>query len=232
MADPTAVNSQITDAVTQSNVEVVPESPALAIGTLYQTLAQSTGILIQNAVAAQQQQNALAQAAAAQGVMQIYSLETAATAAAATTAIASAKTAPTSVGDRITTLLKLLEVFNQGLYPSPKGTDAPQTADVDVDVDAASTTDAVERGIVDRPPAAMRAPDDAAAGDVSAVVDHVRSCVDAMAHATDAMNRVTHDKMVHVLLEAALAATLSAMIREPEKSAEYETVLQAIKRMG
>lgn len=228
MADPTAVNSQITDAVTQSNVKVVPESPAMAIGTLYQTLAQSTGILIQNAVAAQQQQNALAQAAAAQGVMQIYSLETAATAAAATTATASAKTAPTSVADRITTLLKLLEVFNQGLYPSPKGADAPQTAGVD----AASTTDAAERGIVDQVPAAMRASDDAAPGDVSAVVDHVRSCVDAMAHATDTMNRVTHDKMVHVLLEAALAATLSAMIREPEKSAEYEAVLQAIKRMG
>lgn len=229
MADPTAVNSQITDAVTQSNVKVVAESPAQAIGTLYQTLAHSTGILFQNAVAAQQQQNALAQAAAAQGVMQIYSLETAAMAAAAATATASAKTTPTSITDQLTALLKLLELFNQPQNLSPKGADTPQATAA---LDASATPDAAERGIVDQVPAAMRASDDAAPGDDSAVVDRVRSCVDAMAHATDTMNRVTHDKMVHVLLEAALAATLSAMIREPEKSAEYEAVLQAIKRMG
>ncbi|WP_422775098.1 RebB family R body protein, partial [Pseudomonas aeruginosa] len=63
MADPTAVNAQITDAVTQSNVKVVGEAPAMALGTIYQTMAHSTGILFENSVAAQQQQNALALAA-------------------------------------------------------------------------------------------------------------------------------------------------------------------------
>ncbi|MBP7705176.1 MAG: RebB family R body protein [Caulobacter sp.] len=72
MAFPTAVNDQITDAVTQSNVKVVGEAPAMALGSVYQTAAHSLGLLFENAVAAQQQQNTIAQAAVAQGVAQIY----------------------------------------------------------------------------------------------------------------------------------------------------------------
>lgn len=72
----TKVNDQITDAVTQTNVKVLGEAPAIAMGNLYQSMAHSTGILFQNAVSAQNQQNILAQAAATQGVMQIYSIDT------------------------------------------------------------------------------------------------------------------------------------------------------------
>ncbi len=71
MAFPTTVNNQITDAVTQVNVKVLAESPAMAMGSLYQTMAHSTGILFQNAVSAQQQLITLRQAAAFLGVMQI-----------------------------------------------------------------------------------------------------------------------------------------------------------------
>ncbi|WP_174772358.1 RebB family R body protein, partial [Chryseobacterium rhizosphaerae] len=39
----TTVNEQITDAVTQSNVKVVAESPAVALSNVYQTAAHSTG---------------------------------------------------------------------------------------------------------------------------------------------------------------------------------------------
>ncbi|SIT25128.1 MULTISPECIES: RebB family R body protein [Chryseobacterium] len=74
----TKVNDQITDAVTQANVKVLGEAPAMAMGNLYQAMAHSTGILFQNAVSAQNQQNILAQAATTQGVMQIYSIDTAA----------------------------------------------------------------------------------------------------------------------------------------------------------
>ena len=72
----TKVNDQITDAVTQANVKVLGEAPAIAMGNLYQAMAHSTGILFQNAVSAQNQQNILAQAAATQGVMQIYNIDT------------------------------------------------------------------------------------------------------------------------------------------------------------
>ena len=107
MAFPTSVNDQITDAVTQSNVKVVGEAPAMALGSIYQTMAHSTGILFENAVAAQQQQNTLTQAAANQGVMQIYTLDTTAAGG------ASEKVAQTGVPDNLTSLLTVLNAFRQ-----------------------------------------------------------------------------------------------------------------------
>lgn len=77
MAD--IVNPQITDAVTQSNVKVMAEAPAMAMGTLYQTMAHSLGILMENAVTAQQNMNIIGQATTTQGVTQIYSVDTAST---------------------------------------------------------------------------------------------------------------------------------------------------------
>jgi hypothetical protein len=108
MAFPTAVNNQITDAVTQSNVKVIGEAPAMAMGSIYQTMAHSTGILFENAVSAQQQQNTLSQAAANQGVMQIYTLDTTAAAG------ATEKVAQTGVADNLTGLLTVLKAFTGG----------------------------------------------------------------------------------------------------------------------
>jgi hypothetical protein len=48
MADENAVNSQITDAVTQTNVKVLAESPAAAVGVVYQVLSQAVGLSMQN----------------------------------------------------------------------------------------------------------------------------------------------------------------------------------------
>ncbi len=76
MATGPIVSPQITDAVTQTNVKVVAESPAVAISSLYQTAAHSTGLMFENSVVAQNNQNILAQAATTQGVMQIYSIDT------------------------------------------------------------------------------------------------------------------------------------------------------------
>lgn len=70
------VSNQITDAVTQSNVKVVAEAPAMALGTVYQTMAHSTGLMFENSVNSQNQQNILGNAAANMGVIQIYSLDT------------------------------------------------------------------------------------------------------------------------------------------------------------
>ncbi|MCS3528674.1 RebB family R body protein [Chryseobacterium sp. JUb7] len=70
------VNQQITDAVTQTNVKVVAESPAVALSNVYQTAAHSTGIMFENAVNTQNQQNIVTQAATTQGITQIYSLDT------------------------------------------------------------------------------------------------------------------------------------------------------------
>lgn len=101
------VNPQITDAVTQSNVKVVGEAPAMALSPLYQSVSHATSIMFQNAVTAQQQQNTLAQAATNQGVMQIYNLDTSA-GAKGTEAVAQA-----GIADNLTSLLTVLKAFGQ-----------------------------------------------------------------------------------------------------------------------
>lgn len=83
MAYPTAVNSQITDAVTQQGVSVLAQAPAIAMGTIYQSAAHSIGILFQNSTMAQHHASIAAQAATNQGVIQIYSGGTMASAIAA-----------------------------------------------------------------------------------------------------------------------------------------------------
>ena len=62
MADPTLVNGQITDAVTQTDVMVLGSAAAIAIGTLYQVTAQAIALSMQNAAANQQNMNSLAAA--------------------------------------------------------------------------------------------------------------------------------------------------------------------------
>lgn len=74
MAEPTTVNGQITDAVTQSNTKVIGEAPAMAMATLYQSTAQALGMAAQNAVYAQQQMAVSVQAATTMGATHIYSL--------------------------------------------------------------------------------------------------------------------------------------------------------------
>lgn len=68
MAFPTAVNSQITDSVTQANVQVLGDAPAQALSSLYQASAQALGLALQNAVANQQSANSLANAVVARAV--------------------------------------------------------------------------------------------------------------------------------------------------------------------
>ena len=80
MALETALNSQITDAVTQANVKVLADAPAMALGNLYQMISSSLGLAAQNAVMSQQQSNIIHQASTTQGVNLIYAVDTAAVA--------------------------------------------------------------------------------------------------------------------------------------------------------
>ena len=82
MAVPTAVNDQITDSVTQPNVQVLGTAPAIAMGNLYQATAQALANAAHNATMAQQQMFVTAQTATTMGVALLYSLDTASTGAA------------------------------------------------------------------------------------------------------------------------------------------------------
>jgi hypothetical protein len=78
MAFPTAVNSQVTDSVTQVNTEVVGEAPAVAMANLYMATSQALSNAAHNATNAQQQGYVTSQAATTQGVATLLSVDTAA----------------------------------------------------------------------------------------------------------------------------------------------------------
>lgn len=79
MAFPTAVNNQITDSVTQANTEVLGNSPAIAMSSIYQATAQALANAAHNATTAQQQSSVTAQAATIMGITTLYSIDTAST---------------------------------------------------------------------------------------------------------------------------------------------------------
>ena len=79
MAFLTAVNSQITDSVTQANTKVLGDSPALSLSNLYQATSQALGNAAHNATTAQAQTNVTAQAATTMGVATLYAIDTAST---------------------------------------------------------------------------------------------------------------------------------------------------------
>jgi hypothetical protein len=79
MAFPTFVNDQITDSITQANVEVLGDAPAVAMGNLYQAAAQALANAAHNATNAQQQSYVTAQAATTAGVASLLAIDTAAT---------------------------------------------------------------------------------------------------------------------------------------------------------
>ena len=70
----TEVNSQITDAVTQTNVKVVAEAPAQAIASLYQVASSAAGLSLQNAVNSQQAMNQISHAVISKAVALIMQI--------------------------------------------------------------------------------------------------------------------------------------------------------------
>jgi hypothetical protein len=79
MAFPTAVNSQITDSVSQVNTKVLGDSPAIAMGNLFVATSQALSNAAHNATNNQQQSYVTMQASTTQGVSTLLSVDTAAT---------------------------------------------------------------------------------------------------------------------------------------------------------
>ena len=79
MAFPTAVNDQVTDSVTQANVKVLGDAPAIAMGNLFVATSQALSNAAHNATNNQQQSYVTMQAATTQAVSTLLTLDTAAT---------------------------------------------------------------------------------------------------------------------------------------------------------
>lgn len=79
MAFPTAMNSQITDSVTQANVKVLGDAPAVAMGNLFVSTSQALSNAAHNATSNQQQAYVTMQASTTQAVATLLSVDTAST---------------------------------------------------------------------------------------------------------------------------------------------------------
>ena len=73
-----AVNSQVTDSVTQVNTKVVGDTPAMAMGNLLMSTSHALGNAAHNATTSQQQGQITMQAATFQGVNSLVSISSAA----------------------------------------------------------------------------------------------------------------------------------------------------------
>ena len=102
------VSKQITDAVTQANVKVLCDSPALSLSNLYQTISQSLTLSVQNSVMAQQQSNIMHQATTTQGVSLLYSIDTAAIGATAS------KESRSDTADSLANILGVVQAMKSG----------------------------------------------------------------------------------------------------------------------
>jgi Killing trait len=77
MAFPTAVNSQVTDSVSQVNTKVLGDSPAIAMGNLFVATSQALSNAAHNATNNQQQSYVTMQASTTQAVSTLLSVDTA-----------------------------------------------------------------------------------------------------------------------------------------------------------
>ena len=73
MTQPSAVNGAVVDSVAASNASVGAVAPAMAMGSLYQTISNSVAMAAANAVYAQQQGWMTSQSAGTLGVTKLFS---------------------------------------------------------------------------------------------------------------------------------------------------------------
>ncbi len=76
MAFPTAVNSQITDSISEVNTKVLGDAPAMAMGNLFIVTSQALSNAAHNATTGQQQSTLTSQSANTVGVTTLYSIDT------------------------------------------------------------------------------------------------------------------------------------------------------------
>jgi hypothetical protein len=79
MAFPTAVNSQVSDSVSQVNTEVVGVSPAIASGNLMVATGQALSNAAHNSTNNQNQVYVTMQTSTTQGLATLYATDTAST---------------------------------------------------------------------------------------------------------------------------------------------------------
>ncbi|MBV1960268.1 MAG: RebB family R body protein [Oleibacter sp.] len=242
MAFPTSVNDQITDSVTQANVKVLAEAPALAMGNLYQATAQALSNAAHNATNAQNQMNVILQATTTQGVMQLYSANTAVTASAADEIInksdkdadktSEAETKKTPVTNEVNetpkanaAAAKTPSAEAEQIAAKVKASNAVLKNTVTEQLDTAEGT--LNKQVEDAVKFAL----ECNLGSAEQFNHAVQQTMEAYISALQGMADNAYDNALNVVKVAGITSVLRAMLQHPEQQANYAEMLNTIKSL-
>tara|TARA_B100001250_G_scaffold317330_1_gene279777 strand:- start:292 stop:930 length:639 start_codon:yes stop_codon:yes gene_type:complete len=210
MAFPTAVNNQITDSITQSNVKVIADAPAVAMGNLYQATSQALSNAAHNATTNQQQMGITMQAALVQGITTLYGIDVA---SGATPASHLYRTQVSGPSEQIS-------------QPPASVTDsAAQVAELSETL-AAEQQDA-SRKIED----AVRFALDCNLDSADRFNHAVREVMDAFVTSLQAIGDSQYRSALDMIRMAGITMTLKAMIEQPGEHEHYAQILESIKNL-
>ncbi|WP_082723553.1 RebB family R body protein [Lysobacter capsici] len=210
-----AVNSQITDAVTQTNVKLVAQAPAIAIAQIYQSIAHATGVMVENAVSAQQQQCIINASAATQGAMTLFSQ-------------ASAAFRPGEPSADGTESGGGIASDAQTTVPAPKALEVHVQETASKLKQLATARSSVSSQILD----AVDATQQYTLGAAGAFAYAHRVSIEAFVEGLEKVSAAEYRQQLQAVQIAATSICLDAMLKSPERAEEYAAVLEAIKQLG
>ena len=235
MAFPTAVNDQITDSITQSNVKVLADAPAMAMGNLYQATAQALSNAAQNATSAQQNAAIIAQAALTQGISTLYSIDTASTAAQfEKTSSAEAKATSSVDASNAAKEAPLAQRSTDKNTPS----DSTQSAEIEnvaeqqVEALKAQSEEAqqnIKENLNKTIEEAVKFALECNLGSADRFNHAVREVMDAFISSLQAIAESEHKSAMNTVKMAATIQTLQAMLVFPDKHEQYAKILETVQ---
>ena len=235
MAFPTAVNDQITDSITQSNVKVLADAPAMAMGNLYQATAQALSNAAHNATTAQQQAGVIAQAALTQGISTLYSIDTASTAAQFEKTNSTEAKATSSVD--ASNAAKDAPQAQQTTDKNPPS-DSTQSAEIEnvaeqqIETLKAQSEEAqqnIEENLNKTIEEAVKFALECNLGSADRLNHAVREVMDAFISSLQAIAESEHKIAMNTVKMAATIQTLQAMLVFPDKHEQYAKILETVQ---
>ncbi len=229
MAFPTAVNDQITDSVTQSNVKVIADAPAVAMSNIYQATAQALSNAAHNATTAQQQTSVTAQAALTQGISTLYSIDTASTAAQFEKSNSSnVKTTADNDKSCLTEKDQHESINGDTSAPANQTTEIGDSLKQQAEVLTAGNEE-IQLDIKESIEAAITFALDSNLGSADRFNHAVREVMDAFVSSLLAIAESEHKSAMNTVKMAATIQTLQAMLAFPDKHEQYAKILETVK---
>lgn len=203
------VNPQITDAVTQTNTKVVGQAPAQAIAQVFQSIAHATGLMVENAVNAQNQQCIISSSVVTQGAIYLFSQN----------AESTAHPGPPVAGVARGTQAGASESANLGADVQKSALQLKQLA---------ANRSAINAEVL----ASVDAAHQYTLGSADAFAHGLRVSIQAFVEGLEGINAAEYQQQMQAIRIAATAVCLDAMLKSPERAKDYAGVFELIQQLA